>query len=114
MRTRLVLLRHRQSIWNSVTRVFEHRIFQSAVLRLIAHGNWMVFTPRYVVNCKRRQSTKDRTFARVLKEFGEASDCFAVASMAVHVVETPAFDMRLDEQRKIERFEKNGHATQNP
>jgi small-conductance mechanosensitive channel len=66
---------------------------------LVANDNWMEFTLRYVVDFKKRRSTKDRIFTRILEEFETTEDRVAIASMTIHIVETPVFDVRLDEQR---------------
>jgi small-conductance mechanosensitive channel len=67
---------------------------------LIANDNWMEFTLRHVVDYKRRRSTKDRLFTRILEEFERTDGRVAIASMTVHIVETPVFDVRLGEQRR--------------
>lgn len=66
---------------------------------LVANDNWMEFTLRYVVDFKKRRSTKDRIFTRILEEFESMEDRVAIASMTIHIVETPVFDVRLDDQR---------------
>jgi small-conductance mechanosensitive channel len=66
---------------------------------LVANDNWMEFTLRYVVDFKKRRSTKDRIFTRILEEFETTEDRVAIASMTIHIVETPVFDVRLDDQR---------------
>ena len=66
---------------------------------LVANDNWMEFTLRYVVDFKKRRSTKDRIFTRILEEFESTEDRVAIASMTIHIVETPVFDVRLDDQR---------------
>jgi small-conductance mechanosensitive channel len=67
---------------------------------LIANDNWMEFTLRHVVDYKKRRSTKDRLFTRILEEFEQTEGRVAIASMTVHIVETPVFDVRLGEQRR--------------
>jgi small-conductance mechanosensitive channel len=65
------------------------------VVTLVANDNWMEFTVRYVVDYKRRRSTKDRIFTRILEAFDQADGRVAIASTTIQIVETPAFDVRL-------------------
>jgi hypothetical protein len=63
---------------------------------LVANDNWVEFTLRYVVDYKTRRGTKDRIFTRILEEIERTEGRVAIASMTVHIVETPVFDVRLD------------------
>lgn len=60
----------------------------------------MEFTLRYVVNYKRRRTTKDRIFTRILDEFEQTDGRVATASMTVQIVEAPAFQVMLSDQRR--------------
>jgi hypothetical protein len=60
----------------------------------------MEFTVRYVVDYKRRRGTKDRLFTRILEEFDQTDGRVSIASMTVHLVETPVFDVRIREKLK--------------
>jgi len=65
------------------------------IVTLVANDNWVEFTLRYVVDYKKRRGTKDRIFTRILEEFERTEGRVAIASMTVHIVETPVFDVRL-------------------
>jgi small-conductance mechanosensitive channel len=69
------------------------------VVTVIANDNWMEFTVRYVVDYKKRRITKDQIFTRILEEFDQTDGRVAIASTTIHIVETPAFDVRLVEKR---------------
>ncbi len=64
---------------------------------LVANDNWMEFTPRYVVDYKKRRSTKDLLFTRVLEEVDQTAGLVALASATFHLVETPEIRVRLAE-----------------
>ncbi|MEZ4222780.1 MAG: mechanosensitive ion channel family protein [Polyangiaceae bacterium] len=62
---------------------------------LVANDNWVEFTLRYVVDYKRRRSVKDELFTEILSRFAASNGRVAIASMTVHLVETPTLDVRL-------------------
>ena len=72
------------------------------MITMYATDNWMEFTLRYVVDYKRRRSTKDRLFTRALEEFDKTGGRAAIASTSseIHLVETPAIDVKLRKEDK--------------
>ncbi|MFN0088151.1 MAG: mechanosensitive ion channel family protein [Blastocatellia bacterium] len=82
--------------WDKMTSLYlvENAMVEPSVT-LIANDNWLEFTLRYVVDYKRRRITKDRLFMRLLEEFDETEGKVSMASMTVHLVETPVFDIRM-------------------
>jgi len=70
------------------------------VVTLVANDNWMEFTVRYVVDFKKRRITKDQLFTRILDEMDQTDGKVAMASMTVHLVETPVFDVRMKATEK--------------
>src|SRR3990170_630016 len=64
-------------------------------INLALNDNWMDFTVRYVVDFKKRRSTKDRVFTRILEEFEKTDGKVAIASTTIHLVDMPALDVRL-------------------
>jgi small-conductance mechanosensitive channel len=74
------------------------------MITMAANDNWMEFTLRYVVDYKRRRSTKDKIFARVIEEFEKTEGRVAIASTStdVSLVQTPAFDVKIAEKRREE------------
>jgi small-conductance mechanosensitive channel len=67
-------------------------------ITLIANDNWLEYTVRYVVNYKKRRITKDQLFTRILEELDQTAGRVSIASMTVHLVETPVFDVQLKEK----------------
>ena len=62
---------------------------------MIANDNWVEFSLRYVSDYKRRRGTKNRLFTRILQEFDQTNGRVAIASMTVHLVETPTLDVNV-------------------
>lgn len=67
---------------------------------LIANDNWVEFTLRYVVDYKKRRSTKDKLFTRLLTEIENTEGKVGFASMTIHMVEMPTMDVRLHQDKK--------------
>ena len=67
------------------------------MVTMMANDNWMEFTVRYVVDYKKRRTTKDQLFTRFLEEFDKTGGRAAVASTSteINLVRTPQFDVRL-------------------
>jgi small-conductance mechanosensitive channel len=82
--------------WKKMTSIYlvENARLEPLVT-LIANDNWLEYTVRYVVDFKLRRSTKDQLFTRILDEIDRTDDRIAIASMTVHLVQTPIFDVRL-------------------
>lgn len=82
--------------WEKMTTLYlvENAMVEPTVT-LVANDNWLEFTLRYVVDFKRRRTTKDRLFTRLMDEFDQTNGKVGIASMTVHLVETPVFDVRM-------------------
>lgn len=68
------------------------------MITLVANDNWMEFTIRYAVDYKKRRTTKDQLFTRILDEFDKSEGRVGIASMTVHLVEMPDISVRLKEK----------------
>jgi small-conductance mechanosensitive channel len=66
------------------------------MVTLIANDNWVEFTLRYVVDYKKRRSTKDRLFTRILEEAGKTGGQVSFASATLQLVQTPVRDVRIN------------------
>ncbi len=88
--------------WKSMVHKYliEEQKIEPAVT-LAANDNWLEFTIRYVVDYKRRRTTKDRLFTQILDEIDKTDGRVAIASTTFHLVETPVFDVRLTERRNL-------------
>lgn len=62
---------------------------------LAANDNWLEFTLRYIVDYKQRRGKKDIIFSRILDEFDNTNGSISIASTTIHIVETPAFNVKL-------------------
>jgi small-conductance mechanosensitive channel len=85
--------------WRDMTR--KYMIEDASVeptVTLIANDNWMEFTVRYVVDFKRRRSTKDLLFSRILEAFDETGGKVSLASTTVHLVDAPVFNVRFSDK----------------
>jgi small-conductance mechanosensitive channel len=56
------------------------------MVTLMANDNWVEFTLRYVVDYKKRRSTRDKLFTRILEETNESSGKIDFASTTLHLV----------------------------
>ncbi len=85
-----------QQAWKEMTK---HYLIENAsiapIVTLIANDNWLEYTIRYVVDFKKRRTTKDQLFEKLMDEFDNTNNKVAMASMTVHLVETPTFDVRI-------------------
>lgn len=70
------------------------------IVTLVANDNWMEFTLRYVVDFKKRRSTKDLLFTRILDGVDASDGRVSMASATFHLVEAPVFDVRLHTSEK--------------
>jgi small-conductance mechanosensitive channel len=66
---------------------------------LAANDNWLEFTLRYIVDYKQRRGKKDIIFSRILDEFDNTNGSISIASTTIHIVETPAFNVKLVDNR---------------
>jgi hypothetical protein len=63
------------------------------MVTLVANDNWMEFTVRYIVDYKRRRTTKDELFTRILNAIDETHGRVAIASTTIQIVETPVLQV---------------------
>ncbi|CAN5257623.1 mechanosensitive ion channel [soil metagenome] len=68
------------------------------MVTMIANDNWMEFTLRYIVDYRRRRSTKNQIFTRVLEEVDASSNRVRLASATFELVSVPAFDININGQ----------------
>jgi small-conductance mechanosensitive channel len=72
------------------------------MVTMIANDNWMEFTLRYVIDYKKRRSTKDRIFTRIIEELGKTEGRVAIASTStdISLVRTPPFKVSVTDKRR--------------
>jgi small-conductance mechanosensitive channel len=65
------------------------------MVTLVANDNWMEFTVRYVTDYKKRRSTKDVLFTRILEAFETTDGKVSLASATFHLVDAPLINVRM-------------------
>jgi hypothetical protein len=90
-----------QETWKEM--VQKYRIEDESVAPMItmtANDNWMEFTLRYVVDYKKRRSTKDKIFTRIIEEFEKTEGLVVIASTSTDItlVKTPQLDIRVGDK----------------
>lgn len=85
-----------QKTWHEMVNKFriEDARIEPAVT-LIANDNWLEFTVRYVTDYKRRRTTKDILFTRIMEEFDATDGKVSLASTTFHLVDAPVFNVRM-------------------
>lgn len=89
--------------WNSWREmVNKYRIEDARIepmVTLVANDNWMEFTIRYITDYKRRRTTKDILFTRILEEFDASNGMVSLASATFHLVDAPVFKVQMADQK---------------
>lgn len=78
--------------------VLKYRIEDATLepmITLVATDNWIEFTARYVVDYKRRRSTRDAIYTRILDAVEASQGRVQLASATFELVGTPPVDVRL-------------------
>jgi len=65
------------------------------MVTMIANDNWMPFTVRYVVDYKKRRSTMDLIFRRILDEVDKTDGKVQLSSSTSEIVELPELSIKL-------------------
>jgi len=64
------------------------------MVTLIANDNWVEFIIRYTVDYRKRRSTRDKLFTRILDEIGKSGGEIKFASSTVQLLNPPDMDIR--------------------
>ncbi len=81
--------------------VARYRIENASVdpmVTIVANDNWIEYTIRYVVDYKKRRSTKDELFSRILDEVDKSEGKIRLASATFEIV--PTSELKIDSRRK--------------
>ncbi len=62
---------------------------------LALNDNWIEFTIRYVVDYRKRRTTKDALFSRLLEDIQATGGKVGFASATFHLVEAPVFEVHM-------------------
>jgi len=68
------------------------------MILVAANDNWIEFTVRYVVDFKRRRTTKTTLFEKILDEFAATKGRVAVASTTLQIVDMPPLDVNVGQR----------------
>lgn len=72
------------------------------MITLTADENWITLTLRYVVDYKKRRSTKDQLLSRILEEIGLTDGKISIASTSaeINLVGAPPFQVKVKQTSK--------------
>jgi len=90
---------HAKAAWRELVK--RYRIENASVdpmVTVVANDNWMEFTIRYVVDYKRRRSTKDILFSRIIDEIDKSDGKIMLASATFEIV--PTSELKIEPRRK--------------
>jgi small-conductance mechanosensitive channel len=87
-----------QKDWEQMVKKFMiEKATVEPMVTMIANDNWIEFTVRYVVDFKKRRSTKDLLFTKILDAFGATNGKVSLASTTFHLVDAPVLNVRFPE-----------------
>jgi len=92
-----------QETWKEMVkkyRIEDERV--EPMITMTANDNWMEFTLRYVVDYKKRRSTKDKIFTRIIEDLEKTEGVVVIASTTTDItlVKTPQLDVRVGDKSK--------------
>lgn len=92
-----------QKSWHKMKRKFllEEQTTKP-MITLVANDNWMEFTIRYVVDFKKRRTTKDMLFMRILDEIEISNGKMSLASATFELVAAPDLNIKMNNKMKEE------------
>ncbi len=67
------------------------------MVTIVANDNWIEFSVRYIVDFKKRVSTKDALFTRILEEFENTGGEVKIASTTMQMLQAPCSNIRQPE-----------------
>ncbi|OYZ31913.1 MAG: transporter [Sulfuricurvum sp. 17-40-25] len=66
------------------------------MVTIVANDNWIAFTLRYVVDFKKRRSTRDRMYTRFLEEVDKSNKQIQMSSATSEIVAFPKLHVEID------------------
>lgn len=76
-----------------VKRYFIEKATVQPTVSIVPDENWVTFTLRYVVDLKKRRSTKDRLYSRILEEIDATGGSVSLASSTLELSLDPDLDL---------------------
>ncbi|MHB0937013.1 MAG: mechanosensitive ion channel family protein [Armatimonadota bacterium] len=96
-----------QDNWDIMLRRYAiERATLHPMVTLVANDNWVEFTVRYLVDYKKRRTTRDRLYQRVLEEFAQSEERLQFASATQEIVGMPDLSVRMQSAPPPEQQEK--------
>ena len=87
--------------WNSLQNKYRLEDAQTgAMVSLIANDNWVEYTLRYIVNYKKRRTTKTELFTQILKRVEETNGQIKFASATFELVDAPDIKVKLTDDKQ--------------
>ena len=78
-----------QNALNAWKQIVKKYMIENAIVEplvtLVADENWMTYTVRYVVDFKKRRSTKDQLFSRILEEINKSDGKISIAATSMDI-----------------------------
>jgi small-conductance mechanosensitive channel len=82
--------------WKSLQKKYRLEDAQTEpMISLVANDNWAEYTLRYVVDYKKRRTTKTTLFSKILTEIETTKDEVKMASTTFHLVQAPDFNVNI-------------------
>lgn len=89
--------------WKDLSRLYAVEAARvEPMVTIAATDNWIEFTLRYVVDFKKRRSTRDRLFTRILQEVEKSGGRIQMASATSEIVALPKLQIHIDAESKNE------------
>ncbi len=66
-----------------------------SMVTVVVNDNWVEYTLRYVTDFKKRRSTKNNLFFKILLDVEATGNCVKFASATFHLVEAPEINVRV-------------------
>ncbi len=90
---------HAQNDWEQMVKKFMiEKASVEPMVTMVANDNWIEFTVRYVIDFKKRRSTKDFLFTKILDAFQATNGKVSLASATFQLVDTPVLNVRFAEE----------------
>jgi small-conductance mechanosensitive channel len=91
---------HAQKDWELMVRKFMiEKASVEPMVTMVANDNWIEFTVRYVIDFKKRRSTKDILFTKILDAFQATNGAVSIASTTFHLVDAPVLNVRFPDEK---------------
>jgi len=85
-----------KSIWHQMTdRYMIEDVNLAPVVTMLTNDNWVEYTLRYIVDYKKRRSTKDLICERLLIRIDETKGAVKLGSATFEITATPDLDVKI-------------------